>query len=419
MSKIKSITIKEYRTTELWDLSSKDILEIEKINKLSKTQIFEIKAHNIIKAKQYVWIVKINNKNVQVLPKIFGNENEKILKNLLYMLSYTKKLNIKEANIANMWKIDDLFEVFVYIFVKELLNILKKDFKKNYNIIEENSNFLKWKLLFSKHIKTNLFNKSKFFVEYEKMDENILLNIFLKAVVEKLLKFTNSKQNYNLLKKCDFILKDIDNKIFRNSKMLNNLNFNRQNKEYKNVFSLWKILYFWNSPDLSGNFDDNFSILFDMNLLFEEFIAEFIKRNKEEIDGNILKVNSQVSNKHVFNEHKFRLKPDIILDFKDRTKLVIDTKYKKLDKEKNYNWVSSQDIYQMFMYGMRYFATFKEKNIILLYPDYDRLNYKNKYISEENVNIYIRTINLNFDLSSVEWRKKLICEMKNVFKREK
>ena len=131
MSKIKPITIKEYRTTELWDLDSKDILEIEKINGLSKIQIFEIKAHNIIKAKQYVWIVKINNKNVQVLPKIFGNENEKIVKNLLYMLSYTKKLNIKEADIANMWKIDDLFEVFVYIFVKELLNIIKKDFKKN------------------------------------------------------------------------------------------------------------------------------------------------------------------------------------------------------------------------------------------------------------------------------------------------
>jgi hypothetical protein len=35
-------------------LNSKDILEIEKINKLAKTEIFEIKANNRIKAKQYV-----------------------------------------------------------------------------------------------------------------------------------------------------------------------------------------------------------------------------------------------------------------------------------------------------------------------------------------------------------------------------
>jgi hypothetical protein len=35
-------------------LNSKDILEIEKINKVSKVEIFEINANNRIKAKQYV-----------------------------------------------------------------------------------------------------------------------------------------------------------------------------------------------------------------------------------------------------------------------------------------------------------------------------------------------------------------------------
>jgi 5-methylcytosine-specific restriction endonuclease McrBC regulatory subunit McrC len=39
--------------------------------------------------------------------------------------------------------VDDLFEVFIYIFAKELIDLLKKDLKKNYNIIEENSCFLK------------------------------------------------------------------------------------------------------------------------------------------------------------------------------------------------------------------------------------------------------------------------------------
>jgi len=161
MKKIKNIILKEYETIEPWILNSKDILEIEKINKLSKVEIFEIHANNRIRAKQYVWIVKINNKNIQVLPKIFWNNQESIVKNLLYMLSYTKKLNIKESDIANLWKIDDLFEIFIYIFVKELIELLKRDFKKNYNKIEENSSFLKWKLLFSRHIKNNLFNKSK------------------------------------------------------------------------------------------------------------------------------------------------------------------------------------------------------------------------------------------------------------------
>ena len=210
MRKNINISLKEYEISKKLDFDAKDILEVEKINKLSDLDIFEIKANNRIKAKQYVWIVKINNKNIQVLPKIFWNENEDILKNLLYMLSYTRKLKIKESDIASLWKINDLFEIFIYIFAKELIELLKKDFKKNYNLIEENSGFLKWKLLFSQHIKNNIFNKSKFFIEYEKMDENILLNIFFKSTCKKLLKQTKSQTNYKLLKKCYFVLKDID-----------------------------------------------------------------------------------------------------------------------------------------------------------------------------------------------------------------
>jgi len=421
-----NISLKEYEITKSKEealklewynknkyLNSKDIDEVKKINTLSWIQIFEIKPDNRIKAKQYVWIMKINNKNIQILPKIFWDKNEDILKNLLYMLSYTKKLKIKESDIASLWKINDLFEIFIYIFSKELIELLKKDFKKNYSLIEENSGFLKWKLLFSKHIKNNLFNKSKFFIEYENMDENILLNLFLKSICQKLLKQTKSKTNYKLLKKCDFILKDIDYKIFKTPKELNRLNFNRQNKKYKNIFSLWKMLYFWNSPDFSQNIEDNFSILFDMNILFEEFIVEFMKKNKNKINKDLLSVNSQLSNKYVFINNKFNLRPDIILNYKDNKKIIIDTKYKKIINEKNKNyWVSSWDIYQMFMYWMRYFENNEDKKIILLYPEYfEKIEWE--YISEENINIFIKTINMNFNLSWKEWKDKLVNQMLN------
>ena len=214
------LTLKEYQTTGKNELNSKDISEIEKLNNFLWSEIFEIKANNRIKAKQFVWIVKINNKNIQILPKIFWDKNEIILENLLHMLSYTKKLKIKESDIAKIWKINDLFEIFIYIFSRELFILLKKEFKKNYHDIEENSNFLKWKLLFVKHLKNNLFNKEKFFIEYEKMDENFLLNIFLKSTCNKLLKFSKSPENKKLLKRIIFIMQDIEDKFFTNPKIL-------------------------------------------------------------------------------------------------------------------------------------------------------------------------------------------------------
>jgi len=50
----KNFIIKEYENTSLGDLNSRDILEVEKINKINGNEIFEIKANNIIKAKQFV-----------------------------------------------------------------------------------------------------------------------------------------------------------------------------------------------------------------------------------------------------------------------------------------------------------------------------------------------------------------------------
>ena len=415
MKKNKTIFLKEYEITQVWELSEGDIREIERLNNISQTELFEIKSWNRVKAKQFVGILRVGNKNIQVLPKIFWDDNTIILKNLLYMLSYTKKLAIKDSDIADLWEVHDLFEVFIYLFVKELIVLLKRDFKKYYNDREENSSFLKWRLIFPEHIKNNICNKSKFFIWYEQMDENFLLNIFLHSTCVKLLKYSTSHINRKLLSKCCFIYKDIDTQFFAHPKTLDTLNFSRIYTSYKHVFSLWKMLYFWNSPDFSKNIDMNFSLLFDMNQLFEEFTLEFLKKHRTEIRWDI-DVVWQMRWKYVFQENKFHLRPDICIDFQNGARCIIDTKYKKLDGWKNNLWVSSQDIYQMFAYGMRYFwwyDTHKEKHIILLYPRYDE-DYFIKYTSQENIQIFISTIDMCRDLSNSNGRERLATEIKKL-----
>ena len=173
------------------------------------------------------------------------------------------------------------------------------------------------------------------------------------------------------------------------------------------------MLYFWNSPDFSWNKKDNFSILFDMNRLFEEFIWEFLKQNVNSFE-NIEKINLQVQNKYVFKNKKFNLKPDILINLKNNEKIIIDTKYKKLDKTKNYNWVNQVDIYQMFSYGMRYFDNKENKKIILLYPEY-KYEITDCFKTEENIQILISTIDLkNIKLKENSWKKELKKELKNI-----
>lgn len=416
MKNKKTISLLEYESYD--DLSLKEKRLIEKLNKLNKDDLFDFTPKGI-KARKYVGVVQINNKTIQVLPKIFtnnGEDNSFIVNNLLFMLSYTKKLKLNETEISSLSKSENIFEAIIYLFSKNLLELLKKDLIRNYEDKEENTNYLKGKLLMSKHLKFNLFNKSKFYSKFDEFTEDNLLNQVFKATVQKLIKITKSNSNFKLLTECDFILQDVKlRKISLNE--TTKVTFNRLNQIYKNSFNLAILLLFGNSVSLNSKNFESFSLMFDMNNLFEEFIGEFIKK---EFKNEFSKIETQKANKYVFhnkissNFSKFQLKPDIYLENKFNEILVIDTKYKRLIKDKLNYGVSQGDIYQMFLYGMRYFNEQEIKNIILLYPEYEfNVNLEEINLeSKENINIQIKTVNLHRNLLKAEERKKLKEELK-------
>ena len=423
MNKSNSITLYEYEKSE--ELTQREISLIKKLNKnffSSKDEdsgFFDLISGNRIKSKQFVGFISLKSKTIQVLPKLLKNSQENtdssIIKNLLFMLSFTKKLGIKETDISKLGDSENLYEIIIYLFAKNLLELLKKEIYRTYETREENLNYLKGKLLITDQIKKNQFDKTKFYVSHDELIENNLLNQVFKTTITKLINFTKSNKNFKLLTECDLILDNVSNK---NLKLIDceKLNFNRLNKNYENSFNLAKLLLFGNSTSFESSNLDSYSFMFDMNKLFEEFIGEFIKRYFGE---HYKEIYLQKSNKYVFakeynDKNYFNLKPDIYFKKFDGKALIIDTKYKILNENKSYSGVQQGDIYQMFMYGLRYFNNENVKKIILLYPQETNHNYEleNSYISEENINIAIKSINLHFNLISN--KENLISQLKEV-----
>ena len=380
-------------------LENKDLEIIEKYY----SKQFDILANNNIRAKQFCGVCQIRKTTIEVLPKIFSKnknfenlekEKELIFERLLFMLSTTKKLKITDTEISKLSKSkNSIFEIFIHLFSKNLLELLIKDYKKNYIQKEENLNFLKGKLNFIKNIKYNFVNKAKFYCEFEEFEENILMNQILKSCVRKLLRFTKSNENFNLLRKCDFIMGDVDFIKFQNPKVCDRVIFTRLNNEYKKVFELAKLLLFGESPKIHNDNFETFSFMFDMNKLFEEFIFEILKENKSGL--GFFNIQSENPRLNIFNEedekkrNSFQLKPDILINVKEIGKektaqIILDTKYKKISKEEKNYGVSQRDIYQIFTYSKYYKS---EKNI-LLYPKY-----------RENINTNLKNTYLNFDLN--------------------
>lgn len=323
-----------------------------------------------LKAKQYCGILNFDNQDFYILPKIANHNDEQNLNIFIYMLMYAYDVKLSNEQIANCANQEHtILEVFVQMFAINLLNELKKGLYKEYLTKQDNLPVLKGKYLINENLKYN-FTKNKIYCEYDEFSENNSLNQFFLYAIKYLQKFVNDKK---LLKQCELIFDEVEYKLVDINRV-ETINFNRLNMRFKTSFEIALLLLRQSIP-LFHKDKKSFAFLFDMNVLFEKFIARMAK----ELDNN-----GKIQNKDNFGD--LTLKPDIILKNQ-----IIDTKYKKIRSIED---IKQSDKLQAFTYGINY----NVGNVMLLYPKdekdviYDLVLGKD----DKKVELKIRTIDLNF-----------------------
>ncbi len=417
------------------NLSDKEITELQNFNdklrtsqKLANDIIkFDFKEHEkFVSTFNYVGVLKVCRKTIQIIPKIADKKEQQgeqeysrqAVKNLLYMLSYTKRLKVKETDVANLTKNnDDFFEILIYLFAKNLLELIRGNYHRDYVHLEDNLGYIKGKLLFSDHLKNNLVNQSRFYLSFDEFCEDTLLNQILKFTVHLLIKTTNNLNNLKLLQELNFIFADISlNRI--TTEDLKKVVLTRLNIAYEPILNLAKIFISNSSLELSADKINTFSFLFDMNVLFEEFVGEFLKQANTNYRVSLQRpikyfVKNKIKNSQDLGP-VFMLRPDIQLYNQDQEtpEIIIDTKYKILDQSDKKEGVSQSDLYQMNAYAQKYQC----QNIILLYPRLTGQEIRDvQFQIDDNRSVYIRTIDLCRDLKSEkEVMRRELIEMINL-----
>lgn len=351
-----------------------------------------------LKARQYCGILNFNNQDFYILPKIANHNDEKDAKQnlniFIYMLmyAYDVKLLNENTSFSENLKSNNILEVFVQMFANGLLQELKKGLYKEYLTKQDNLPVLKGKYLINENLKYN-FTKNRIYCEYDEFSENNSLNQFFLYAVKYLQKFVKDKK---LLKQCELIFDEVEYKSV-DIKRLETINFNRLNMRFKISFEIALLLLRQSIP-LFNKDKKSFAFLFDMNVLFEKFIARMVK----ELDSN-----AKIQNQDNFGD--LTLKPDIIIKSKN---LIIDCKYKILKENKT---SSRNDRYQMYVYGNNFKLEMNFRTI-LLYPknlnEKDLNNKKPIYLgnNDRKVELRIRYIDLNFNEYNFE---KYMEEIKN------
>jgi len=137
----------------------------------------------------------------------------------------------------------------------------------------------------------------------------------------------------------------------------------------------YEILMQWSKVFLMNQSFTTFSgstvsraLLFPMESVYESYVAQQMKKIMGPAGWS---VRSQDKGHYLFTEPRgqFALRPDIVLE-RDGRKIIMDTKWKRLNDNERANYgISQGDMYQMYAYSKKY----DTREIWLLYPINDEM----------------------------------------------
>ncbi len=328
--------------------------------------IYRKKGKRFIKVKNYVGVIETKQGVVlEILPKTFIGKNgeeankEDSKKLLLTMLKTLKNAPFINLNVAHLkeQKNFPILEVFITSFLDELIKLTSKELRGDYINIEENSPFIKGKLVIKEHLKKNLVNKAKFYCRFDEFKKNIPPNKLIKSTLTRLFSITSSNVNKKkIIKSLQYFdsvsyCKNIDLDIAYCKKRVKDLS------NYGNLI-IWSEVFLKNKSftNFYGN-SINQAILFPMEKLFESYITFLLKKycHGFTIDAQdkrycLISQNRDINDLN-YSIKKFTLKPDIVIN---NDEVIIDTKWKILNADSKKYDIKEADIYQMLAYGKRY-----------------------------------------------------------------
>ncbi|MBK0009714.1 McrC family protein [Bacillus sp. S35] len=325
----------------------------------------------VIRAKNYVGIVQMRNgTQLQILPKIDKSNITDTKRTFIRMLRSLKDFPSEIFNETSL-KLErmSLYEIFINLYIQEVRNLIKKGIKSAYHNSENNGSIYKGKLIFNEHIKRNIVHKDRFYVSFDDFGVNRAENRLIKATLFKLIKISASSKNIKEMRQLLLNFENI-NASKNYQKDFSKVFIDRSTKDYKNLMR-WSKVFLLNESFTTFSGDTSArALLFPMEKVFEAYVGRSLKKALADTDWNI---SLQDKGYYLF-ESQFALKPDIVIEKKDKSKkIILDTKWKALENNPRSNYgIAQSDMYQMYAYAKKY----KTNEIWLLYP-----------ISSEMVNI--------------------------------
>ena len=344
-----------------------------------------------VSVNNYVGLIQMRSgEQIEVLPKIdfVDGQNEGYQKTkqiFLKMLRSMKDFPSKVFTEANL-QVDKmtLYEIFINMYLQEVRTLVKHGLKSSYVYREDNLGFFKGKLIVNEHIKNNTAHKERFYIGFDEHMVDRAENRLIKATMIKLQSITESAENQKeigqLLTAFEMVSPSVNHE-----KEFAHVVIDRNTKDYEMLMHWSRIFLFNKSFTTFSGAAQARALLFPMEKVFESYVARELRKA---LQGTDLHLTTQGRGKYLFDypRAKFALVPDIVITRGNDSRIILDTKWKRLIDKPQVNYgISQADMYQMYAYAKKY----ETSDIWLLYPLDSKMKGHEEITFESNDNVKV------------------------------
>ena len=329
-----------------------------------------------LRARGVVGVIATRDCQLEILPKIEGAgesdpEKAELRRRLIHMLAVAWNIHIDAGVLTRLdWQRDTILELLIRLFCGKLAQAVRLGMPRQYIDLEDDLPALCGRLDVTRQFSALAVSPQKLACRFDALSPDIALNQVMRAAIGKLSRLAQALDNQRALRELSFAYADIS-EVSPGALRWDLIVLDRTNTRWRELLSLARLFLGDRHQQTSAGTIDGHALLFEMNVLFEEYVARLLARA---FAGTDLRVSAQGGGYDCLFEGKtgrFRTRPDLIIRRDIQIVLIIDTKWKRItpriDDPKQ--GVSQADIYQLMAYSQVYDCP----DVVLLYPHHGGL----------------------------------------------
>lgn len=371
---MRTVTLSEHERAAVRDEAGEKcftVYEAEALDRAQKSVGIEAlrwTARSQVKVSQYVGILVAPTIRLEILPKIDELGLGETRRALIQMLALANDIPIYDGDITGHdYQDKDLLELLIGLFAIRLQRVVRSGLSRSYKACSRDILSLRGKMNVTRQFTKLAASPQTLACHFEEFTADIPLNRLLLCTGTLLRQQSRHPGTQRLLSELSTHFADVE-LISPAEALSSQLTFDRANKQWKALADLARLLLSSIYQTAHTGQRDGIALLFDMNLLFECYVAAVAKRTLTPLGYTVRAQGPRRSlARNESDQLIFHTIPDVHLERGEEV-IVVDTKWKRVDPSRRDFDVSQSDAYQMFGYAQRYGS----RATILLFPHHQK-----------------------------------------------